>query len=443
MSPHRLKPRPERQPAARRSPAPRPRASPRDPDAAPRPNPSNADASGIGPGPLVVESPSRSAHPSTRASGPQPGSRVLSRHLVQAGLHQLDHGHERRAGQHRHHDGGRPDLTEAGTSAGTSTGRSGSPARRPPDSRNAVTCSPSAASTTTTPPPPRHQHHPDRATLGRLRGGTLGPRVEPHRGWVGLQRAPDSDHLITRSGARAGACRPMSTNSLTAAAGRGHQPHPGPGRRLHDAQAPAIGLRRAGCVEQVGELGPERGPARSGLSSDLPRSSSRSAAARRRGRVPGTRGPPRVTEPRSVPCRFAGGLDRACLSGRTRRPCAASTNGCITCSPAPTARASSRSRMSAASPSSPRSPARARRAQSCRTRFSGTSWSERFPVFGLSWRKPNTYRKEGIGRGPPPQVRRDPEQARGDHDDSLVHGRSDGYGWARRAGQVQRRRVVA
>ena len=72
------------------------------------------------------------------------------------------------------------------------------------------------------------------------------------------------------------------------------------------------------------------------------------SAARTRGRATGTRRPPRVTEPRSVPCRVATRSGSCLPRGPHAAATSASINWAITCSPAPTARASSPSRMSAA-----------------------------------------------------------------------------------------------
>ena len=71
-------------------------------------------------------------------------------------------------------------------------------------------------------------------------------------------------------------------------------------------------------------------------------------AARTRGRVTGTRRPPRVTEPASLPCRVAVRAGSCLPRGPQTAVTSASISCCITCSPAPTARASSPSRSSAA-----------------------------------------------------------------------------------------------
>ena len=79
--------------------------------------------------------------------------------------------------------------------------------------------------------------------------------------------------------------------------------------------------------------------------------------------------------------------------------------------PAPTARASSPSRMSAASRPAPRSPSAARRAGSCRSPDSGSSCARRSPSSWCSWpitRVPTA--RQGSGGGPPPQVPREPGQ---------------------------------
>jgi hypothetical protein len=114
----------------------------------------------------------------------------------------------------------------------------------------------------------------------------------------------------------------------------------------------------------------------------------------------GTRRPPRVTEPASLPCRVAARFRRACLAARrprSRRPPSAGPSPAAPHRPRePAAPRACRRR----SRPSPRSPARAWRARSRRRSWSDTSWSRWSPVsLGRLWRTPNTYRKAGIRRG--------------------------------------------
>jgi hypothetical protein len=90
------------------------------------------------------------------------------------------------------------------------------------------------------------------------------------------------------------------------------------------------------------------------------------STARIRGRVTGTRRPPRVTEPPPWPCRVAvhSGSWRPWV--RVQRSHLASMIAAIACSPVPTATASRPSRISPASSASARSPCPALRAGSCR-----------------------------------------------------------------------------
>ena len=67
-----------------------------------------------------------------------------------------------------------------------------------------------------------------------------------------------------------------------------------------------------------------------------------------RGRRTGTRRPPKVTDPASVPCRSPAPLRIVLALRPATAATSASINCAITCSPAPTARASSPSRTSAA-----------------------------------------------------------------------------------------------
>ena len=69
-------------------------------------------------------------------------------------------------------------------------------------------------------------------------------------------------------------------------------------------------------------------------------SSPEPSAARTRGRVTGTRRPPNVTEPRSLPCRTAVRAPSCLPLGPASALTSASINDCITCKPAPTANAS-------------------------------------------------------------------------------------------------------
>ena len=72
------------------------------------------------------------------------------------------------------------------------------------------------------------------------------------------------------------------------------------------------------------------------------------STARTRGRLTGTLRPPRVTDPASVPCRLAVRSGSCFPFGPHTALTSACINWAITCNPAPTARASSPSRMSAA-----------------------------------------------------------------------------------------------
>jgi hypothetical protein len=63
-------------------------------------------------------------------------------------------------------------------------------------------------------------------------------------------------------------------------------------------------------------------------------------APRTRGRVTGTRRPPRVTDPRSRPCRTAVRAASCLPFGPANTVTSASINAAITCRPAPTAKAS-------------------------------------------------------------------------------------------------------
>jgi len=72
------------------------------------------------------------------------------------------------------------------------------------------------------------------------------------------------------------------------------------------------------------------------------------STARTLGRRTGTRRPPRVTDPASVPCRVAARSGSCLPRGPHNASTSAAIIAAITCSPAPTARASSPSRTSAA-----------------------------------------------------------------------------------------------
>jgi hypothetical protein len=72
------------------------------------------------------------------------------------------------------------------------------------------------------------------------------------------------------------------------------------------------------------------------------------STARTRGRSTGTRRPPNVTEPRSLPCRTARRSGSCRPHGPQTAVTSASINCCITCRPAPTASASKPSCMSSA-----------------------------------------------------------------------------------------------
>ena len=64
------------------------------------------------------------------------------------------------------------------------------------------------------------------------------------------------------------------------------------------------------------------------------------SAARTRGRLTGTRRPPRVTDPRSRPCRTAVRASSCLPFGPASTVTSASISAAMTCRPAPTARAS-------------------------------------------------------------------------------------------------------
>ena len=77
-------------------------------------------------------------------------------------------------------------------------------------------------------------------------------------------------------------------------------------------------------------------------------SSPEPSAARIRGRRTGTRRPPKVTEPSSLPCRVAARAGSCCPFGPHTATTSAAIIAAITCNPAPTARANSPSRTSPA-----------------------------------------------------------------------------------------------
>ena len=72
------------------------------------------------------------------------------------------------------------------------------------------------------------------------------------------------------------------------------------------------------------------------------------STARTRGRRTGTRRPPRVTDPSSLPCRVAARSGSCLPCGPHSASTSAAIIAAITCRPAPTAIASSPSRTSAA-----------------------------------------------------------------------------------------------
>jgi hypothetical protein len=125
----------------------------------------------------------------------------------------------------------------------------------------------------------------------------------------------------------------------------------------------------------------------------------RSSPARTRGRVIGTRRPPRVTDPRSRPCRTAIRTMLYLPFGPANVLTSASINAAITYRPAPTARASSPRACSRRSHSSQRRPAPGWRARSRPQAGSGYSSSWQSPSVGVLGGTPDPYHTAGLKRG--------------------------------------------
>ena len=223
----------------------------------------------------------------------------------------------------------------------------------------------------------RHQVQPGQIGGQQLRQRGLGRRDEPPR----HRRARGARPRPARCGRRPAPARPGSGGSTSP---RASAPSP---------SGPAPRCRRTAR---------RRPPA-------APRSR---RLARIRGRVTGTRRPPRVTDPRSWPCRVA----VRCGSWRPLGPHAAATScsmiAAITCSPAPDRQGQQplpHLGSELVQRHAHRAPAR--RAGSCRSPGSGSSCARRSPSSWCSWpitRVPTA--RQGSGGGPPPQVPRDPGQ---------------------------------
>ena len=122
------------------------------------------------------------------------------------------------------------------------------------------------------------------------------------------------------------------------------------------------------------------------------------SAARTRGRVTGTRRPPRVTEPRSRPWRTAVRAWSCLPFGPASAVTSASINACITCRPAPTANASRPSCMFSAI-SVIATLTRSGNAVALHGLDLATLLHGGPLAVGVSWRTPDTYHTAGLERG--------------------------------------------